>query len=160
MGKKGNKKKSPKSRKSQLIPFFSVLGVIFVSLAVLMATKPDSDTNNAVAPATGNLIEIRPVLSPALFTGKVAQAYRAAMEIPKVLDSQYCYCHCKKDHNHKNLLTCFTSKHGAKCETCINEAIFAHKMYKQGKTIDEIIVLIDKKFWRPYKKKPVASEHI
>ncbi len=153
MGKNNKKKKSSKGRKSQLVPFFAVLGVIFVSLAVLMATKPDPNASNAVAPATGQLIETRPVLSPALFTGKVAQAYRAAMEIPKVLDSQYCYCHCKKDHDHKNLLTCFTSRHGAKCETCINEAIFAHKMYKQGKTIDEIIALIDKKFWKPYIKK-------
>ena len=96
MGKNNKKKKSPKGRKSQLLPFFAVLGVIFVSLAVLMATKPDPNASNPVAPATGQLIENRPVLSPALFTGKVAQAYRAAMEIPKVLDGQYCYCHCKK----------------------------------------------------------------
>ena len=150
------KKKSAKGRKSQLVPFFAVLGVIFVSLAVLMATKPDPNTSNPVAPATGQLIENRPVLSPALFTGKVAQAYRAAMEIPKVLDGQYCYCHCKKDHDHKNLLTCFTSKHGSKCETCINEAIFAHKLYKQGKTIDEIVVAIDKKFWRHYVPKKAS----
>jgi hypothetical protein len=153
MGKTNKKKKSSKGRKSQLVPFFGVLGVIFVALAILMATKPDPEASNPVAEATGILIETRPVLSPALFTGKVAQAYRAAMEIPKVLDGQFCYCHCKKDHDHKNLLTCFTSRHGAKCETCINEAIFAHKMYKQGKTIDEIIALIDKKFWKPYKKK-------
>ncbi len=155
MGKKNKQKRLPKGFKSQVVPFFAVLGVLFVSLAVLMATKPDPDASNPVAPAFGQLIENRPVLSPALFTGKVAQAYRAAMEIPKVLDGQYCYCHCKKDHDHKNLLTCFTSKHGSKCETCINEAIFAHKLYKQGKTIDEIVVAIDKKFWKPYvPKKP------
>jgi hypothetical protein len=156
MGKNNKKKKSPKGRKSQLVPFFAVLGVIFVSLAVLMATKPNPDASTPVAPATGQLIENRPVLSPALFTGKVAQAYRAAMEIPKVLDSQYCYCHCKKERDHKNLLTCFTSKHGSKCETCINEAIFAHKLYKQGKTIDEIVIAIDKKFWRPYVPKKAS----
>ena len=104
-----------------------------------------------VAPATGNLIETRPILSPVLFTGKVSRAYRIAHEIPKVLDSQFCYCYCKKEHNHKNLLTCYTSKHGSKCGICLNEVFYSYDLYHQGKTLDEIVMMIDDKFYRPYK---------
>ncbi|UCD12816.1 MAG: hypothetical protein JSU88_09350 [Nitrospinaceae bacterium] len=148
MGKKktGNNK-SRKSSRRMLAGF--VAGIVVVLSGVYVATKPPVVP---VAPATGDLIEIRPVLSPALFTGKVAQAYKVAAEIPKVLDAQFCYCYCKKEKGHKNLLTCFTSRHGSKCETCINEALYAHELYKQGKTIDEIVVAVDRKFYRPYRK--------
>jgi hypothetical protein len=98
----------------------------------------------------GELIETRSVMSSAFYTGKAAEAYRIAAEIPKVIDSQFCYCYCKKNHQHKTLLTCFTNKHGSKCDTCINEVLYAYELYKQGKTLDEIIVSVDKKFYRPY----------
>lgn len=153
MGKnKKKKKKSAGMRKSRIVPFFIVLSVAFVLAGVYAATKPGPDTL-PVAPATGFLIETRPVLSSAFFTGKVARAYEAAAEIPKVLDSQFCYCYCKKEKQHKTLLTCFTNKHGSKCDTCINEALYAHKLYKQGKTLDEIVIEIDRKFYRPYQKR-------
>ena len=98
----------------------------------------------------GKLIETRPVMSSAFYIRKAAEAYRIAAEIPKVIDSQFCYCYCKKNHQHKTLLTCFTNKHGSKCDTCINEVLYAYELYKQGKTLDEIIVSVDKKFYRPY----------
>lgn len=148
MGKKKNAKKTGMSKQRLALAGFTV-AIVLVLSAVYVATKP---AVVPVAPATGDLIEKRPVMSPALFTGKVAQAYKVAAEIPKVLDAQFCYCHCKKEKGHKNLLTCFTSRHGSKCETCINEALYAHELYKQGKTIDEIVIAVDRKFYRPYKK--------
>ncbi len=158
MGKKKsrntNKKKDPSPAsaspgKGKLIGL--VLAVMIVVGGVYVATKPAADVQ-PVAPATGTLIETRPVLSDALFTGKVAQAYRIAAEIPKVIDSQFCYCYCKKEHGHKTLLTCFTNRHGAKCEICINEVLYAYELYKKGYTLDDIVIAIDKKFYRPYKK--------
>ena len=148
MGKKKSGGDKTKKSSSRILAGFVVVIAIALS-GVYVATKPPVVP---VAPATGQLIEKRPVLSPALFTGKVAEAYRVAAEIPKVLDAQFCYCHCKKEKGHKNLLTCFTSRHGSKCETCINEALYAHELYKQGKTIDEIVVAVDRKFYRPYRK--------
>jgi len=148
MGKNKSGKNSASGKSRWTLAGFVVVITLVLS-GVYVATKPPAVP---VAPATGELIETRPVLSPALFTGKVAQAYRVAAEIPKVLDAQFCYCHCKKDKGHKNLLTCFTSRHGSKCETCINEALYAHELYQQGKTIDEIVVAVDRKFYRPYRK--------
>jgi hypothetical protein len=148
MGKNSSKKNSPnKTRNKLALPLFSLV-ILVILTGVFLATKQDGYVT-PVAPATGTLIETRPVLSSALFTGKVAQAYRIAAEIPKVLDSQFCYCYCKQEKKHKTLLTCFTNKHGSKCETCINEVLYAYEMYKKGLTLDEIVIAIDKKFYRP-----------
>lgn len=57
--------------------------------------------------------EKKPVLSPALFVGQTARAYRIAQEIPDVLDQLYCYCECDRHLGHKSLLSCFTDDHGA-----------------------------------------------
>jgi uncharacterized protein YbaR (Trm112 family) len=57
--------------------------------------------------------EKKPVLSPALFVGQTARAYRIAQEIPDILDQLYCYCECDKHLGHKSLLSCFTDDHGA-----------------------------------------------
>lgn len=127
--------------------------ILIVLVSVYVYTKPSGRaTASNPAPATGQLIETRPVLSSALFTGKTALAYKYAAEIPKVIDSQFCYCYCKKDHGHKTLLTCFTTMHGSKCSTCMDEVIYAYELYQEGKSLDEIVVAVDKKFYRPYKR--------
>ena len=144
--------KKKKKTKRSLRPLVFISAIVLVLFIVYSATKP-TEYVTPVAPATGQLIENRPVMSSAFYVGKVAEAYRIAAEIPKVIDSQFCYCYCKKNHQHKTLLTCFTSKHGSKCDVCINEVLYAYELYKRGKTLDEIIVLVDKKFYRPYKPK-------
>ena len=141
--------KKNKKTKRNLRPFIFISVITLILSVVYSATKP-AEYKTPIAPAMGKLIETRPVMSPAFYTGKVAEAYRIAAEIPKVIDSQFCYCYCKKNHQHKTLLTCFTNKHGSKCDTCINEVLYAYELYKQGKTLDEIIVSVDKKFYRPY----------
>jgi hypothetical protein len=148
MGKNSrNKNSASKNKRKFALPGLAV-GVLIFLAGVYFATKSTGYVD-PVAPATGFLVETRPILSPALFTGKVAQAYRIAAEIPKILDSQFCYCYCKQEKQHKTLLTCFTNKHGAKCDTCINEVLYAYELYKKGFTLDEIIIAVDKKFYRP-----------
>ena len=138
-----------KKTKRNLRPFIFISVITLILSVVYSATKP-AEYETPIAPAMGKLIETRPVMSSAFYTGKAAEAYRIAAEIPKVIDSQFCYCYCKKNHQHKTLLTCFTNKHGSKCDTCINEVLYAYELYKQRKTLDEIIVSVDKKFYRPY----------
>lgn len=140
----------PSKLKKKLGPFLLVGAVVLILVGVYTATQPP-ESSNPIAPATGTLVETAPVLSDALFTGQVAQAYRIAAEIPKVIDSQFCYCHCKEEHKHKTLLTCFTNKHGSKCDICIGEVLYAYELYNQGKTLDEIVIAVDRKFYRPYK---------
>ena len=141
--------KKNKKTKRNLRPFIFISVITLILSVVYSATKP-AEYATPIAPAMGKLIETRPVMSSAFYTGKAAEAYRIDAEIPKVIDSQFCYCYCKKNHQHKTLLTCFTNKHGSKCDTCINEVLYAYELYKQGKTLDEIIVSVDKKFYRPY----------
>jgi len=57
--------------------------------------------------------EKRPTLSPALFGGAVARAYRVAREIPEVLDKLFCYCHCIQGQGHKSNLSCYADRHAA-----------------------------------------------
>jgi hypothetical protein len=57
--------------------------------------------------------ETRPTLDPARFTGKAAQAYRVAREIPEVLDQLQCHCSCGSEYGHVSLLSCYADGHGA-----------------------------------------------
>jgi hypothetical protein len=90
--------------------------------------------------------ETRPTLNPAYFTGKEARAYRAAKEIPEVLDSLYCYCDCQKHSAHKSLLTCFVDLHAKYCDVCMDEAIMAYELHKDGNDIPSIKKKIDSVF--------------
>ncbi len=92
MGKKPRNKQAPSKNKRKLALPGLALGILVVLTSVYFATKP-AENAQPVAPATGFLVETRPVMSSALFTGKVARAYRIAREIPKILDSQFCYCY-------------------------------------------------------------------
>ena len=147
------KKKSKTSNKTKkrISTLAMAIFICIVVAGVYVGTKPSVKVQ-PLAPATGLLIETRPILTDAVFTGKVAEAYRIAAEIPKVLDSLFCYCYCKKNHNHKTLLTCYTNKHGSKCDICLNEVFYAYDLYNQGKTLDEIVIAVDKKFYRPYRR--------
>jgi hypothetical protein len=67
-----------------------------------------------------NLRENRPTLSPARFTGKIRRAYEIARAIPEVLraipevlDRLYCYCRCRENFAHKNLLSCYIDTHAS-----------------------------------------------
>ncbi len=60
-----------------------------------------------------NLREKSATLSPQLFTGKVRRAYQIARTIPEVLDRLYCYCRCRENSGHKNLLSCYVDTHAS-----------------------------------------------
>ena len=63
--------------------------------------------------ASYRLREQGKLLPPSLFRGRVARAYQVAHEIPKVLDQLYCYCRCRENFGHKNLLSCYTNTHAS-----------------------------------------------
>ena len=74
-----------------------------------------------------------PTLAPEKFTGLTRDAYRAAREIPVTLAQMPCYCYCDRGMGHKSLYSCFEDDHAAHCAVCVNEALFAHKLEKEGK---------------------------
>jgi len=60
-----------------------------------------------------NLREKSPTLSPQRFSGKVRRAYEIARAIPEVLDRLYCYCRCRENFAHENLLSCYIDTHAS-----------------------------------------------
>ena len=87
-------------------------------------------------------------LSPSRFgKGHTARAYQAAKDIPGVLAQQPCYCFCTSE-GHKSLLDCFTSNHAAGCTICQQEALFAERLNREGKTAAEIRQAIARGEWR------------
>lgn len=61
--------------------------------------------------------EVRKTLDPQMFENAlIKKAYRAAKEIPWVLDSIYCYCYCSESptFRHKSLLSCYVDLHAAR----------------------------------------------
>ena len=79
-----------------------------------------------------------PTLDPASFTGITRDAYRAAREIPVTLAQLPCYCHCDQGFGHKSLYSCFQDEHASHCAVCVNEALLAFKLEKEGKSAPEI----------------------
>lgn len=74
---------------------------------------------------------------------RVSAVYTQAAEIASTLDGLYCHCDCSKHSDHRSLLTCFESDHGAACDICLTEAAIAYRMTKNGRTLDEIRTAID-----------------
>lgn len=101
---------------------------------------------NSIDPASLRGGETRETLSPAYFTGKEARAYAIAKEIPEILDSLYCYCDCEKHFGHKSLLTCYVDLHAKYCDVCMDEALAAYDLHKQGYDVLAIRKAVDEKF--------------
>ena len=74
-----------------------------------------------------------PTLPPEQFTGLTRDAYRAVREIPQTIAQMPCYCHCDRGMGHKSLYSCFEDDHAAHCATCVNEALLALKLEREGK---------------------------
>ncbi len=91
-----------------------------------------------------------PVLAPEKFFGKVRAGYQAAKECPEVCAQLFCYCGCDMTDDHNSLLDCFSSDHGVDCHICIEEALMALKLKKQGKSIAEIRKAVDAAFTAEY----------
>ncbi|MBI5599356.1 MAG: hypothetical protein HY890_06425 [Deltaproteobacteria bacterium] len=118
------------------------------ALSVLSLLVSCDRAGKAVDPATLRGWETRETMSPGYFTGKVARTYEIAMEIPEILDSLHCYCECKKHLGHKSLLTCYVNAHASDCDLCMDEALMADRLHKDGKDVVAIRKAVDKSFSR------------
>ncbi|HEX6942046.1 MAG TPA: CYCXC family (seleno)protein [Gemmatimonadaceae bacterium] len=97
-------------------------------------------TTQATADAAG----VNKVLDPNGFSDpRVRAAYDAAKQYAHVLEEIYCYCHCKKNIGHRALIECYESDHASNCDVCMNEAMIAARMTKDGRTPQEIQKAID-----------------
>lgn len=87
-------------------------------------------------PPTGTLPETMP---PSAFPDMVtSNSYAAAARIRKTLYQLPCYCHCDQSQGHTSLLDCFVSRHGAGCNICKAEALYAFEQLRKRKTPAQI----------------------
>jgi hypothetical protein len=108
---------TPKRRSKYPLMALS-LGIVLISVGIFYLYQSKPPPKPSVKPVSLekkniNLRETRPTLPPALFSGRVKEAYQLAKDIPEVLDKLYCYCMCKENSGHKNLLTCYVDNHAA-----------------------------------------------
>jgi hypothetical protein len=127
---------------------FALASFFVLIIAVLALAGCSSSSDNQMTAESIRGGETRTTLSPSYFTGPAAKAYRVAKEIPEVLDSLHCYCECKKNFGHKSLLTCYVDRHAEYCSVCIDEALMAYKLHKEGKDVVFIRKAVDKAFAR------------
>ena len=132
--------------------------VLFLTVTIISAPWLESESDQGVphfnekAPAAGT--ELAPILAKDQLWGSNAQfsyqthAYELAAKISKVLYQQPCYCYCDRSMGHKSLHSCFSSTHGAECETCLKELYYTYTMNKQGKTARQIRAGIIKGDWK------------
>ena len=119
MGNKNKDKKKVRklSRKRKRLYMGGVVVALVAGLLTWnrISTRVPTHYSAAEETASSGYVrrETRTPLSPALFVGKTATAYRAAQEIPDVLDQLYCYCECDKHMGHLTLLSCFVDSHAA-----------------------------------------------
>ena len=157
--KKKKRKKRSTNKKNKKTPFiiFTILvfiagGVFYYNYTNLNNSPEKSKVRQAISQSDPSFLrggESKPTLSPARFTGKVANAYKVAEQNPVLLDSMYCYCNCKETIGHKSLLSCFVDGHAVSCGICQNQAFFALSQYQKNMNIIEVRKAVDAKFWRP-----------
>jgi hypothetical protein len=85
-----------------------------------------------------------PILAGAQLTGEnfrypwQIHVYQQAAKIGNVLYQLPCNCRCDRALGHTSLRSCYENAHGTECSTCAQEAFFAYRETRLGKTPAEI----------------------
>jgi hypothetical protein len=76
----------------------------------------------------------------------VLAAYDMARANPELFDGLYCACNCHDSMGHRSLLSCFETKQPMGCVGCQDEAELVGRLAKEGKTLTEIRLAVDKAY--------------
>ena len=137
----------PTHRRSMLFAAVLLVGCGTADSHDHAAQAPAAQAPVAQTPATqaaADAAGVNKVLDPAGFSDpRIRAAYEAAKQYAKVLEELYCYCRCKENIGHRALVECFETDHASHCDVCMNEAIIAAKMTRDGRTPKEIQKAID-----------------
>lgn len=138
------KRKATVAGSKFFLVFILVVLLVNGALFYIFGRRPAKPNTTAAAQIPAYFASVQaaqplpPTLDPSQFPNKdVAMAYRIAGQIPEVLAQLPCYCYCDR-MGHRGLLDCFASKHGADCDICVKEALFAMQEHRKGKTPEQI----------------------
>ena len=76
----------------------------------------------------------------------VRESFEAARTYPEIFDGLFCACDCKGSMGHRSLLACYESEQPIGCMGCREEAELVGKLAKEGKSLAEIRVAVDKEY--------------
>jgi len=125
-------------------------GVLLAAGALVLALVLTRNSR----PAPGRHPDARPnaealrTVDPARYAGypRVERTYALAAQVKPVLDGLYCYCRCREHSGHHSLLDCFRSDHGAGCDVCLEQALLAYRLARQGASLETIRQETDRLF--------------
>jgi hypothetical protein len=126
-----------------------------ISIATMLLPSAFASAENDKAQGSKQEVQVPKtktlkVLDPNLFEYPMKMGYESAKKHPEVVSKLFCYCGCDKADNHKSLMDCYTSDHGAYCQICLEEAIKADEMVGKKIPIREIQQKIDGDFAKLY----------
>ncbi|HSH74183.1 MAG TPA: CYCXC family (seleno)protein [Longimicrobiales bacterium] len=136
------------SRGSNRAPLWIMSGSVLAALLVLAAVTQrgrEPASHHPTPRLDAHAAHVMPAARYAQSPG-VQEVYEMAAEIPAVLDGLYCYCFCNQTFGHYSLLDCFRDDHGAGCDVCLNEAVIAYEMTKQGSSLEDIRQAVDGRY--------------
>jgi len=74
-------------------------------------------------------------------------AFEAARKVPQILDGIRCHCGCADLKGFYSLLSCYEADGMARmCVICQGQARLAERLFRGGRTLDEIRAAIDARF--------------
>jgi hypothetical protein len=117
-------------------------------------TDPSADLPAFHAAAPAHHDTEPPILHGSQLTGPnfqypwQAEVYREAAKIPNVLYQLPCYCRCDRAMGHTSLRSCFEGLHGAECDICAKEGVYAYRMTKKGWTAKQIRAGVERGEWK------------
>lgn len=134
----------------------SVIALLLVGLATNgprgFASRSGSDSQPTVIPPYhhhASRAALPTTLPPSQFPDVVNQkTYALAARIKAILYQQPCYCPCSREEGHKSLLDCFVDAHASICDVCKQEAVYAYRESRSGKSAGQIRKGIIKGEWQ------------
>jgi len=80
-------------------------------------------------------------------TPDVIPVFDQVREIPEIVDGIRCQCGCSEIEGNYSLLSCYEGDAMARhCQVCQGQGRLAHRLNKDGKTLDEIRAAIDARY--------------
>ena len=82
-------------------------------------------------------LTLQPVKDPSTVAPEARAAYTIVQNKPKLIAQLPCFCYCER-WGHGSLYDCFVTEHAVTCDICMNEAIQADQLDRQGMPAAEI----------------------
>jgi hypothetical protein len=135
------------ARKSNMFGVIVIFIFAAAAVAVALPASQQGTAGNVAQPAkkipafhsAPPTARLAATMDPKQFSDVATQnAYAMAAKIKNVLYQQPCFCYCDANDGHHSLYDCFVSDHGANCNTCRMEGIFAYEQTRKGQTPAQI----------------------